>query len=584
MSTQIDAAIQPYFRTVDGLSIRLAESGDPGRGTSALLLSPLPESLFAFEPTWSRLSEHAHLVAVDLPGFGHSERRDALMSPRAMGDFIVRLADELELEQPHVVGPDVGAAAALVAAAHHPGRLRSLVVGSGGLAVPLQVGEPLKGWTQAPDLEPYRRVDGRQIVDAAMATHERFTPSDAAREDYRSAYAGERFAESMRYVRAYPAELPVLRDLLPMIRTPVLAINGRRDAVVPPANVEFLVERLPNAKLALLDAPHFAWEDAADDYAEAVTAWWDGGYAAAKPGRSDDRADGRNQRGAPRTVAGLASIPALATAPPATEFVDVDGVRVATSSIGTGEPLVLLHRFRGTLDDWDPALLAALARERRVICFDSIGVGESGGVAPDAVEPMADFAASVVQSLGPGAVDVLGYSLGGFVAQVLAIKHPHRVRRLILAATMPPGGVPNVEWSRDWLGAASTPVPSPAIALSLFYTETPASRAAGAASFGRLTRPPSSYVSPGAMAAQARAIARFAEGEDGWGARLKEIAAPAFVANGDHDGLFPAIDSAVLAREIPRSRLAIYPDSGHGFLFQHTERFAEDVLRFLGQV
>jgi pimeloyl-ACP methyl ester carboxylesterase len=592
MSTLIHAAIEPYFRTVDGLSIRLAESADPGRGTSALLLSPWPESLFAFEPTWSRLAEHAHLVAVDLPGFGHSERRDALLSPRAMGEFIVRLADELGLEQPHVVGPDVGTGAALFAAALHPGRLRSLVVGSGGSAFPLQLGGVLKEWVEAPDLEPYRSVDGRQVVDTAMAALERYVVPDHVREDYRSSYEGERFAESMRYVRAYPAELPVLRDLLPDLRTPVQIIAGRRDTFVPPANAEFLHERLPASRLDVIDAGHFTWEDAADRYAEIVTAWWDGGYAAAGSSRADERAHDRDRRetsrqapspGTPSASRTVVSIPALTATPPATKFVDVNGVRVATRSIGTGEPLVLLHRFRGTLDDWDPALLAALARERRVICFDSVGVGESEGVAPDAVEPMADFAASVVQSLGPGAVDVLGYSLGGFVAQVLAIKYPHLVRRLILAATMPPGGVPNVEWSRDWLSTASSPVPSPAIALSLFYTETPASRAAGAASFGRVTRPPSSYVSPEAMAAQARAIARFADGEDGWDARLKEIAAPTFVANGDRDGLFPAIDSAVLAREIPNSRLAIYPDSGHGFLFQYAERFSDDVLQFLGQ-
>jgi pimeloyl-ACP methyl ester carboxylesterase len=281
MTTSLHTAIEPYFRTIDGLSIRLAESADPGRGASALLLSPWPESLYAFEPTWARLAEHARLVAVDLPGFGHSERRDDLMSPRAMGEFVVRIADELGLEQPHVVGPDVGTAAALFAAALHPGRLRSLAVGSGGTVIPLQLGEPLKEWIEAPDIESYRRVDGRQVVDVAIGTLERYTPSDAAREDYRSAYAGERFAESMAYVRAYPAELPVLRDLLPGIRTPVLAIAGRRDAVVPPANAEFLVERLPNAKLALLDAPHFTWEDAADEYAAVVTSWWDGGAAAA---------------------------------------------------------------------------------------------------------------------------------------------------------------------------------------------------------------------------------------------------------------------------------------------------------------
>jgi pimeloyl-ACP methyl ester carboxylesterase len=154
-------------------------------------------------------------------------------------------------------------------------------VGSGGTVIPLQLGSPLKEWIEAPDLEPYRRIDGREIVHVAMDTLERYTPSDAAREDYLSAYAGERFAESMRYVRAYPAELPVLRDLLPQIRTPVMMIAGRRDRVVPPVNAEFLAERLPNAKLAVLDAGHFTWEDAADEYAALVTHWWDGGYAAA---------------------------------------------------------------------------------------------------------------------------------------------------------------------------------------------------------------------------------------------------------------------------------------------------------------
>ena len=225
----------------------------------------------------------------------------------------------------------------------------------------------------------------------------------------------------------------------------------------------------------------------------------------------------------------------------ATKFVTVNGARVATRSVGTGEPLVLRHRFRGTLDDWDPALLSALSRERRVITFDSVGVGETDGDVPTVVEPMADLAASVIRELGLGTADVLGYSLGGFVAQVLAIKYPQLVRKLVLAATMPPGGIPNAEWSQSWLNTARAPVPSPEIAMSLFYTETASSRSAGAASFGRMASPPASYVSPEAMAAQARAIGRFADGEDNWSARLKEIIAPTFVANGDRDGLFPAI-------------------------------------------
>ncbi|MBD2021156.1 alpha/beta hydrolase [Leptolyngbya sp. FACHB-36] len=279
MTVSLHTSIQPRFRTIDGLSIRYAESEDPGRGVHALLLSPWPESLYAFESTWSRLAEHAHLVAVDLPGFGHSERRDALLSPRTMGEFVVRLADEFGLEQPHVVGPDIGTSAALFAAALHPGRLRSLVVGSGGAAVPLQLGGVLKEFVESPDLDPYRRIDGRQMVTAAMRKIERYTPSDTAHEDYLSAYEGDRFVESMRYVRSFPADLPVLSELLPSIQTPVLIIAGRRDPIVPPVNAEFLHERLPASKLAVLDTGHYTWEDAADEYAAIITGWWNGSYA-----------------------------------------------------------------------------------------------------------------------------------------------------------------------------------------------------------------------------------------------------------------------------------------------------------------
>jgi pimeloyl-ACP methyl ester carboxylesterase len=267
------------FRTVDGLSIRFAEGG--AGGDRALLLSPWPESLLAFEPVWSRLAEHAHLVAIDLPGFGHSERRNALMSPRAMGEFLIRVADTFGLESPHVIGPDIGTGASLFAAALHPGRLRSLVVGSGGAVIPLQLGGMLKDWVEAPDLEEFRRTDPRQVVAGALAGIERYILPDRIRQDYLSAYEGDRFVESMRYVRSYPTELPELRDLLPEIETPVQIVTGGRDQAVPPVNGEFLHERLPNGRLDIIDAGHFTWEDSADEYASLVTNWWDGGYVAA---------------------------------------------------------------------------------------------------------------------------------------------------------------------------------------------------------------------------------------------------------------------------------------------------------------
>jgi pimeloyl-ACP methyl ester carboxylesterase len=274
-----DQAIQPRFRTIDGLSIRYAESAD--RADHALLLGPWPESLYCYAQTWSRLAEHAHLVAIDLPGFGHSERRDGLMSPSAMGGFIIRVADEFGLEHPHVVGPDVGTNAALFAAASQPGRLRSLVVGSGGAAVPIQLGGALKDWVEDPDFERYRHADPRKIVAAALATIERYQIPPDIYEDYLSAYQGDRFFESMRYVRTYPEQLPVLRDLLPAIQIPVQNIAGGHDRAVPPGNSEFLHQRLPHSKLDIIDAGHFTWEDSPDEFAALITAWWSGGYAAA---------------------------------------------------------------------------------------------------------------------------------------------------------------------------------------------------------------------------------------------------------------------------------------------------------------
>ncbi|HEY1302722.1 MAG TPA: alpha/beta hydrolase [Vicinamibacterales bacterium] len=151
-----DIAIKPTFRTIDGVSVRFVES-EPG-DADALLLSPWPESVFAYEPIWSRLAGAAHLVAIDLPGFGRSDRSDALMSPSAMGDFILRVTDAFGLERPHIVGPDVGTSAALFAAAAQPERFLSLVVGTGATAVPIQLGDPLREWVFAPDLKPYRRL------------------------------------------------------------------------------------------------------------------------------------------------------------------------------------------------------------------------------------------------------------------------------------------------------------------------------------------------------------------------------------------------------------------------------------------
>ena len=260
--------IEPQFRSIDGLKIRFADTGGAQR-TTLLLTSPWPESIYAFERMWATLAEHARLFAIDLPGFGASERRDDLLSPRAMGEFLARVIVEAQLDTPHIVAPDVGTSAALFAAAAHPDAIASVVVGTGGASVPLELGEPLRSWVLDPDLEKYGAVGPHAVVETALSTVAGGVP-DHARADYLASYEGDRFVESMRYARRYPEELPQLAELLPGITTPVTIINGLHDRVVPVANAEFLDARLPNSRVVLIDAGHFVWEEAPAEYAAAI--------------------------------------------------------------------------------------------------------------------------------------------------------------------------------------------------------------------------------------------------------------------------------------------------------------------------
>ena len=272
MASWTNASFEMRFRFINGLTVRFAASED--HSDHALLLSPWPESLLAFEPIWADLAECAHLVALDLPGFGHSQRSESLLSPQAMGEFIIAAVDAFRLSHPHVVAPGTGTPAALFAAARHPGRLRSLVAGSGAAAVPLQLGGMVKEIVEAPDLHGLRHADQRQLMNAALSGIARYALPQAVRDDYLASYQGDRFVESARYLRSYPTELPVLAELLPQIRTPVLIIAGASDTAVPPVNASFLHERLPHSQLDIIDAGHFTWEDAAAEYAARLTGWW----------------------------------------------------------------------------------------------------------------------------------------------------------------------------------------------------------------------------------------------------------------------------------------------------------------------
>jgi pimeloyl-ACP methyl ester carboxylesterase len=270
--------IHTQTRTADGLEIRFAE-WNAYDGPTLLLLSPWPETIYAWEQLWPRLSEVGRVVAIDLPGFGHSQARVELFSPRAMGRFLVGLIEEWELSAPHILGPDVGGPATLFAAAESPSSLTSAVIGNGATAYPLDVDGTLKELIANPDFESLLALDGAEVVRQSMLLHETYEVSAEALEDYVNAYAGQRFGNSARFVRNYPTDLAQLAALLPQIQTPVKIIAGDHDPMVPLSNAEYLTKRLPRCELTTLDLGHFAWEDGAEAWGDAAVAWLEGGYA-----------------------------------------------------------------------------------------------------------------------------------------------------------------------------------------------------------------------------------------------------------------------------------------------------------------
>jgi pimeloyl-ACP methyl ester carboxylesterase len=281
----MSSELKAEYCTVGGLRIRYAEN-DSSASQHIVLTSPWPESLYAFDRIWPRLSGIARLLAIDLPGFGRSERRTDLLSPPAMGEFLIRVLDEWDIADPHMVCPDVGTPAALFAAARHPGRIRSLVAGGAGTAWPLEVSGTLKELIEAPDIDAFRSLDPEALIAGLVAPLGPAAPAADIIVDYVESSRGDRFAESARYVRSYPEQLPLLAGLLPQIFTPVQIITGRNDPIVPVANAEFLHERLPNSRLDELDAGHLAWEEVPGDYGAIIAAWVNGGYLSGNTGVS----------------------------------------------------------------------------------------------------------------------------------------------------------------------------------------------------------------------------------------------------------------------------------------------------------
>jgi pimeloyl-ACP methyl ester carboxylesterase len=262
-----------------------------------------------------------------------------------------------------------------------------------------------------------------------------------------------------------------------------------------------------------------------------------------------------------------------------------DGIEYAYRRLGpSGRPLVLLQHFRGNLDNWDPALVDRLAAARTVVCFDNAGVGGSTGLTPHTVAAMAVDAIEFLDALDLDEIDVLGFSLGSFVAQEIALMRPDLVHRLVLASSAPRGAAGMHGWAPEVVAAVGGREPNPQGYLDVFYTASDASRAAGTASLQRIfgrTADRDAATSWQTRQAQYDAVCAWGIPDHAALERVTGIEVATFVANGDSDPMILPRYSHLLAGLVPRAWLKIYPDAGHGFLFQHHEEFAADVLAFL---
>jgi pimeloyl-ACP methyl ester carboxylesterase len=274
-------------------------------------------------------------------------------------------------------------------------------------------------------------------------------------------------------------------------------------------------------------------------------------------------------------------IKSLETAP--NEFVEGAGVKFAYRRLGPqeGTPLIFLQHFTGTMDSWDPVVANGLAKTRPVIVFDNSGVGKTSGKTPDNVAQMAADAGQFISALGFTKVDLLGYSLGGFIAQLLAAHSPGLYQKVILVGTAPQGGE---EHLLEVLKEAFSHKEAPDVRLPLFFTPSEASQAAGRAFLSRASvrtvdRDPESGTA--VSDPQAKALIDWCASKDPSNAVLRAIDQPALVVCGSNDTMLPDGNAYYMFKHLKNAQLILYPDSGHGALFQYSSLFVDHSLLFL---
>src|SRR5689334_180255 len=255
--------------------------------------------------------------------------------------------------------------------------------------------------------------------------------------------------------------------------------------------------------------------------------------------------------------------------------------------IGETVPVIFLQHFRGDIDSWDPALIDPIAAERDVILVDNAGIGASTGTTPDTVDRMADDAVAFIEALGLPLVDLFGFSLGGFVAQSIALRHPALVRKLILAGTGPQGAPGMGAWAPEVADRLVTlDQPGGEELMYVFYAHTPTSQGAGQASLGRIFQRQDGRdagVTLEARDAQYRAVLAWGEPAGDLVERLGAITQPTLVLQGDADIMIPTKASHALAGLLPDARLRVFPDASHGSIFQYATESAAETVAFLGE-
>jgi pimeloyl-ACP methyl ester carboxylesterase len=267
--------LQPFdvaWQTIDGLRVRYAREG---RGAEKIVLfSPWPESIFAFAPMWGGLRKQFEVVAIDLPGFGRSEARDDLFAPHAMGDFIATAIEAFGLTAVHAVGLDVGSPSVLFAALARPDLFRSLIVGGGASTYPLVEEGNLKAIIEAAGVS----LDSVEVVGRFVRAIRGYAVPRFVHDDYLASYQGDRLTRSAALVRAYPKDLAALWPRLASIELPTAIVAGRNDPYGLARDAAILRERLPSARLDILEAGHCVWEERAPEFESIVTQWVSGGF------------------------------------------------------------------------------------------------------------------------------------------------------------------------------------------------------------------------------------------------------------------------------------------------------------------